>query len=1230
MFVRRLAIALLSSLVLIPLTALGGGSLPAIEDNSGAFTYQVPIEVPPGPGGSTPDLALMYSSAGGNGNAGMGWTLPYSSLRLDLKWGVPEYWLPTDLCDPSEFAGRLYLDGMETVPSTSDPHPAVPPGTCIFRTRPDTFALIVPIWDEGSCGGVADEVSWMPSGFAVVRQDGTAWWYGDEDGCSLDYRDVAPGADGNAVTTEWLLNIVEDRDDNTIRFHPDRDPTRFDPLSWTEPSQTSTHGGCDGCLRAVTWAEFDRSTPPEGYYGDPAPVEQDGVTVGFDYPEEYAAHAGGLTGSFADFLENPGAFWPEWRPHYYAAMIDWEDRPDVRTSFLTGGARRQDRRIRQVAIGTNAQVWRDATTGIVNIDLPEAVEWIRSYRFDYDQGTTGRSRLRRLWTFPGQYDESGVYDPALPSQGDQEWTPSDHVDNPWLVNPWEFLYSDNSVLDSETWEDNYTSGAAQLELDWVELPFDGPTNEADVAQPWLGSNWQHYGYGNAGRRTWAHYPMLGEHVYTTLDPVGRPAAMYEAKETGAWQLAPSSPGTSYVEAVSWEIRGRPLELLLGNGVQQSFDYETGSAAVGALVHAQVSGAEGKLLDRSYDWNEAGNLLSWQDEATSGNGWASPAEQFQCSYDGIGSLLGCTDRLMSSPPKVFQYAYDPAGNLVWEYASTSQGTRTASQFHRNASSLAPSFPEVPPLNAPVARVVDAVGFYGSRAQSLEYDSRGHLVVQRYHDAALASSMDAAVTQLGLVESADPSARLPSLAERHYDWDATGRLREVGARLGSTGPTDIISTYRYDAGGNRIESVFTPGMGSATSEPVRVRRFGGLVETTERVGDDGTDGTAYYRFAGMRVAQRDGSSPDDPVPWMQVHWIAGDHLGSATVITDEDGDLVRGVRYEPYGRVRQEWGPESDDLFPEDYAPGAVEDLFGGKPRSRRPFGLDGVGFELEGYDYGARLYLPELSRWASADSITPEVVWEANPFAYVRNNPLKYVDPTGQMTETALDDRAVRLSDPEGWAENRAAIYPPEQVGYLAVGLMAGGGLVVVAGPELVAAGLTAVEVADALGLAAMGVPIADAMFISSGSGATTLAVTFGSGWTLARLWDLQKQIDATMDAAALGDGLTIRSVQWLTSMTPQRHHVFPQKFRDWFKARGFDPSKGGPDIDEFTVEIAQWEHTLVHGPMEWSAEVMRLLYDAEAVKGSMLNVEEIQDVVFQAMEANKLPMVFVDFKAPRP
>jgi RHS repeat-associated protein len=57
-----------------------------------------------------------------------------------------------------------------------------------------------------------------------------------------------------------------------------------------------------------------------------------------------------------------------------------------------------------------------------------------------------------------------------------------------------------------------------------------------------------------------------------------------------------------------------------------------------------------------------------------------------------------------------------------------------------------------------------------------------------------------------------------------------------------------------------------------------------------------------------------------------------------------------------------------------------------------------------YDYGARWYDPSIGRFIQADSIVPEPgnPQSLNSYSYVRNNPLRYTDPTGRIEQDEAD------------------------------------------------------------------------------------------------------------------------------------------------------------------------------------------------------------------------------------
>jgi RHS repeat-associated protein len=169
------------------------------------------------------------------------------------------------------------------------------------------------------------------------------------------------------------------------------------------------------------------------------------------------------------------------------------------------------------------------------------------------------------------------------------------------------------------------------------------------------------------------------------------------------------------------------------------------------------------------------------------------------------------------------------------------------------------------------------------------------------------------------------------------------------------------------------------------------------------------TKYYMLGSQRVAMR-----QDDV----VYFIHSDHLGSTSLTTDITGTLVAETRYLPYGEERWITGTLVTDF------------TFTGQ-RAERGFAL---------MDYNARYYDPRLGRFISPDSIVhnPSNPNDLNRYSYGRNNPLKYIDPTGHQIIAAglgevvllaglalLAYEAYEVGCQYGWgpnaAENRQAL-----------------------------------------------------------------------------------------------------------------------------------------------------------------------------------------------------------------
>ena len=118
---------------------------------------------------------------------------------------------------------------------------------------------------------------------------------------------------------------------------------------------------------------------------------------------------------------------------------------------------------------------------------------------------------------------------------------------------------------------------------------------------------------------------------------------------------------------------------------------------------------------------------------------------------------------------------------------------------------------------------------------------------------------------------------------------------------------------------------------------------------------------------------------------VYYILRDYLGSITQIVAPKGDLVQDIRYDAWGRIC------NSSVVP--YSPGNEPELFLGRGYTGHEhlsqFGL---------VNMNARLYNPVLGRFLSPDPYVqmPDMSQNFNRYSYAMNNPLCYVDESGEF------------------------------------------------------------------------------------------------------------------------------------------------------------------------------------------------------------------------------------------
>lgn len=193
-----------------PQSAFADGKIPGLDgrqpgfvkvDNNGAATYTIPIIAPPGTNGVQPNLAFAYSSQGGNGLLGMGWSIS----------GLPVIDRCAKTIAQDGIVGGINLDANDRFCMDGARLMAVGnvnggPGTygangTEYHTEVDKFVRIV------SYGVTGDG----PQYFIAQTKDGITMEFGNSTSSAI----LAENLNKNVVRV-WALNKLSDRKGNYL------------------------------------------------------------------------------------------------------------------------------------------------------------------------------------------------------------------------------------------------------------------------------------------------------------------------------------------------------------------------------------------------------------------------------------------------------------------------------------------------------------------------------------------------------------------------------------------------------------------------------------------------------------------------------------------------------------------------------------------------------------------------------------------------------------------------------------------------------------------------------------------------------------------------------------------------------------------------------------------------------------------------------------------------------
>jgi RHS repeat-associated protein len=428
-------------------------------------------------------------------------------------------------------------------------------------------------------------------------------------------------------------------------------------------------------------------------------------------------------------------------------------------------------------------------------------------------------------------------------------------------------------------------------------------------------------------------------------------------------LRDSKSATPFVTHIEYDAKRQRQVIEYGNGVVTRFSYDPLTFRLIRLVTRRQAG-HALLQDLNYTFDPIGNITAIRDHAQETlyfKGQVVGASN-EYVYDALYRLLTADGREHAGAPCAPQTTFDDLARMHYPLPSDGRALhRYREQYEYDAVGN-------------ILRLAHCAGA-GNWSRSYEYDrarpppGSNRLASTRVGQSAGDYGHD----------TAGNMTRMPHLAA--LLWDFKNQLHATRRQVAHAGQGET-TYYLYDSAGQRVRKVTERASGSRLHERLYL---GGLeiFRKYDSVGGCKLERETLHvmdgrrRLALVETKTIDISSERDR-GGAEIRYLLGNHLGSAVLELDRDGDIASYEEYYPYGSTSYQ-ARRSQTEIPNRYR-------YTGKERDEES-GL---------YYHGARYYACWLGRWTSAD---PTGLADGNNlYRYVADNPVRMSDPSGTQGE----------------------------------------------------------------------------------------------------------------------------------------------------------------------------------------------------------------------------------------